>query len=937
MAKGSPPKCSDSSRGLRTLGKRSIGAGTLRVRANGCEFVSCDCVCWAQCSRAGVRQVPARGCPPVGVKPRQAPPYGSAGSGVPRTRVGSVVRSCAHEVHPPRSPRAHTGVPAFSGSPRAARTARGKGTACDSPGRTHAAAVSRASPTWTWRCLVRPRACGPAPYAAARPALLAAARTPCGRAGRSPLSALSDRSRDAAGAAKARRRLGLGRAPHWLTPSVTRPAPPRPRPPDAHAFPGLSVDSHSVLLNAPVTATHRNARSLSCPPPLRDCLRRLADHHPATVLHGTLGPPVRPPSLCVRARLRDFVTSQLLREWLPWRHKRSSGPEDWRTADRGFGVSGVRAAGNSLEFVNNSSSSFLEDKKKHRKKSKGLSTVSDPTSNPFHISGDVDFFLLREQERNKTIVDREQKKMLKVHQKMTYASNVSAKHTSLRRELQLEEEMEEQELLAETQQLQSFRNNTVWKLAMTGDNNVETETLNDYMEQKRTMFLLQYALAMKRNEIQRLEMLATREENRLERAEKFLEKDANLFDEFLRENDRSSVQAMRLAEKETKIKMEKIVEIRNLTTQIMTIKSEISKFEDTLKHYKIYKDFLYKLSPKEWLDKQEEKRLALKKAKELVEFKDSSTATLVGAKGSSSKSKTALVWKEVQSLKKSSKLTRSWQTPSSSQSLPKVGQRSQPSLYSELEFKLSSSTAPSQEDTDSDGEELALYFTEPQQLLDIFTKLEEQNLSLIQNTQEMEETLEDLNITLKNTQIRMDKEVNLLKQWIGTMMISISKEEESAAELQLKARVFHFGEYMGDEQDKVLESLNHKVLDVYRNCVGTQQETNLGTVQMLTVVEHQLEELLENLERVPQVKIEQAEKAKERERRIRLREEKVLMQKQLQEERLQRALARAQAEVKKKRGRKLTCRSQPPVIKTKEQSEHTMMDKDKEETLFFFT
>lgn len=64
---------------------------------------------------------------------------------------------------------------------------------------------------------------------------------------RSPLSALSDRSRDAAGAAKARRRLGLGRAPHWLAPRVTRPAPPRPRPPAAHALPGLCVDSHSVL------------------------------------------------------------------------------------------------------------------------------------------------------------------------------------------------------------------------------------------------------------------------------------------------------------------------------------------------------------------------------------------------------------------------------------------------------------------------------------------------------------------------------------------------------------------------------------------------------------------------------------------------------------------------------------------------------------------
>lgn len=70
-------------------------------------------------------------------------------------------------------------------------------------------------------------------------------------------------------------------------------------------------------------------------------------------------------------------------------------------------------------------------------------------------------------------------------------------------------------------------------------------------------------------------------------------------------------------------------------------------------------------------------------------------------------------------------------------------------------------------------------------------------------------------------------------------------------------------------QDKVLESLNHKVLDVYRNCVGMQQEASLGTVQMLAVVEHQLNELLENLERVSPAKIEQAEKAKERERRVR--------------------------------------------------------------------
>ena len=41
-------------------------------------------------------------------------------------------------------------------------------------------------------------------------------------------------------------------------------------------------------------------------------------------------------------------------------------------------------------------------------------------------------------------------------------------------------------------------------------------------------------------------------------------------------------------------------------------------------------------------------------------------------------------------------------------------------------------------------EEVELYFTDPNQLIAIFTELEEQNLSLIQNSQETEETLEDI-------------------------------------------------------------------------------------------------------------------------------------------------------------------------------------------------
>lgn len=53
-----------------------------------------------------------------------------------------------------------------------------------------------------------------------------------------------------------------------------------------------------------------------------------------------------------------------------------------------------------------------------------------------------------------------------------------------------------------------------------------------------------------------------------------------------------------------------------------------------LQQYKVYKDFLYKLSPKEWLEEQEKKRLALKQAKEVVEAFKESLLLSVGDRGS---------------------------------------------------------------------------------------------------------------------------------------------------------------------------------------------------------------------------------------------------------------------------------------------------------------
>lgn len=51
---------------------------------------------------------------------------------------------------------------------------------------------------------------------------------------------------------------------------------------------------------------------------------------------------------------------------------------------------------------------------------------------------------------------------------------------------------------------------------------------------------------MKREVIHKLAEVATKEENRLQQAETFLDEDTAMFDEFLEENDKNSVEAIKM-------------------------------------------------------------------------------------------------------------------------------------------------------------------------------------------------------------------------------------------------------------------------------------------------------------------------------------------------------------------------------------------------------
>ena len=139
-----------------------------------------------------------------------------------------------------------------------------------------------------------------------------------------------------------------------------------------------------------------------------------------------------------------------------------------------------------------------------------------------------------------------------------------------------------------------------------------------------------------------------------------------------------------------------------------------------------------------------------------------------------------------------------------------------------------------------------MYFKSAQQLLDIFTALEESNLFLIQNSQETEAALEELKTKFSETRARMDADSSSLEMQIEGLKNSINIEEEKQGALEQRQ-----GKHKGVQaQEQTLHELNQKVAEVYR-AIFAEADHSLGTLQMLTNIEARLEELLSVIAMMP--------------------------------------------------------------------------------------
>uniref|UniRef100_A0A8C6WD73 Coiled-coil domain containing 38 n=1 Tax=Nannospalax galili TaxID=1026970 RepID=A0A8C6WD73_NANGA len=454
-------------------------------------------------------------------------------------------------------------------------------------------------------------------------------------------------------------------------------------------------------------------------------------------------------------------------------------------------------------------------------------------------------------------------------------------------------------------------------------------TIHEFINDQRNRFLLEYAVSTKKNTILKFEKLIAMKESQLRKAKKKLQEDALAFEEFLRENDQRSVDALKMAAQETINKLQMTAELKKASMEVQAVKIEIAKTESLLKEYMKYGLFLLKLSPKHWQMQQSQRRVqAAKSNPVLPRFLEKFLLGSGKREGSTDSNRASTSEGNASGSGNEGKAPRKLALGTDS-SRPSVFNQSE-SMGSEdsLEFFLEDELL----DFDLIPE---TYFKEPEELLQVLTELEEQNLTLVQYSQDVDENLEDVNKREKFIQDKINNNIEFLLEHKHMLKANCEREEEKAAELELRARLFSFGEFNSDAQEKLIDSLSRKINQVYRACIGDAEVGSLNAIQKLVKVESRLVELSDLIESIPKENVDAIERIKQKERRQKLREEKLREKQKHQEERLKAALERAVAQPKRKVGRRLIYRSKPSSNKQQLLPASDTRTKSQEEEYFF--
>ncbi|CAK8679787.1 unnamed protein product [Clavelina lepadiformis] len=332
---------------------------------------------------------------------------------------------------------------------------------------------------------------------------------------------------------------------------------------------------------------------------------------------------------------------------------------------------------------------------------------------------------------------------------------------------------------------------------------VEREFTHELIQRKREMFLVNFALQTKRDQINEYKSRRIAEEYKLKKTAETLQKDAQTFNEFVKANDESAVNAMKASERESRLKLEKITELRRMQTLLGTAKAEISKMDEFLADYLSYKSFLLQvhhninkkndekiLTTEQWearlknIRKRKAERIKKKKAQE----ENKRRPSIPARKRQFSISKDA----------KKSKERMTSPVMSKQLAFTKINF---PEEWEEDEIEATKKT-----------ERISYLLEDPKFLPNLIRDMEEENLKLILHNQYSEETVDEVKHAYDVTTKKMEKEVKLLRKQVEGLQASIKVTNRRSKSLQIMCHLLDKGVH--ENGDKALSDLNQKIEEV---------------------------------------------------------------------------------------------------------------------------
>eukprot|EP00117_Sycon_ciliatum_P036143 scpid19586/ scgid0346/ Coiled-coil domain-containing protein 37 len=140
---------------------------------------------------------------------------------------------------------------------------------------------------------------------------------------------------------------------------------------------------------------------------------------------------------------------------------------------------------------------------------------------------------------------------------------------------------------------------------------VDRERIVDFVQKKREIFLLEYSLKIKNEELAKLDAIYAVEEGKLYAKQQQLRNDFLLFQDFLKLNDGAAMEAIKKADEVARSKRDTVNRTDKVRTNIVALRNEISKNDDQLELYLQFANFLESVAPKEWRQKMKERRREL--------------------------------------------------------------------------------------------------------------------------------------------------------------------------------------------------------------------------------------------------------------------------------------------------------------------------------------